>query len=252
MNILIDIALILIVIFFAWRGFKNGFIRGIFGILAIIIAIYGANLAAKAYSEDFTGMLEPFVSGVVDKAYSDVLAGGEPADRDNAPAEDVPLSAGDVSVTTENSVEDENPKNVYDVSYETLRNIGISEGAARQIAEKVSGKIETVGQAMSSNLTGVLCDALAYIAVFTVAFILIAIIFAVIGNIINLAFSLPGIESVDKIIGLVLGILKGLLLVLTLALVIRYLGLLAPDTIEQTRVLKYILNMNPLADILGI
>jgi uncharacterized membrane protein required for colicin V production len=57
---------------------------------------------------------------------------------------------------------------------------------------------------------------------------------------------------VDKIIGLGLGILKGLLIVLVLAVVIRYLGIVAPQTIEKTTVLKYILNLNPLANILGV
>ncbi len=56
----------------------------------------------------------------------------------------------------------------------------------------------------------------------------------------------------DKIVGLILGILKGLLIILVLALVVRYLGLLAAGTIEKTTLLKYILNNNPLAGILGI
>lgn len=244
MSLLIDIALVLIVAYFAWRGFRNGFIRGIFGILAIVIAIYGANLVAKAYSDDFTGMLEPFVSGIVDKAYTDIMNTGQTGTEDEAQTTNGAENAGGTVY--------ERPKSVYDVSYETLRKIGMPEGASRQIAEKVGAKIDTVGQRMSADLTGMLCSALAYIAVFTVAFILIAIIFAVIGNIINLAFSIPGLESIDRIIGLVLGILKGLLLVFTLALVIRYLGILAPGTIGKTTVLKYILNVNPLSNILGI
>jgi uncharacterized membrane protein required for colicin V production len=250
LSILIDITLVLIVAFFTWRGFKNGFIRGIFGVLAIIIAIYGANLVAKAYADDFTGVLEPFVSGVVDKAYSDVINSDEPEVQNEEQPGDTDENAE--SAEKAEVTEESKQKSVYDVSYETLRKIGITESAAKSIAGKVGGKIDAVGQQMSANLTDVLCSALAYIAVFTVAFILIAIIFAVIGNIINLAFTIPGLESVDRIIGLVLGILKGLLVILTLALVIRYLGLLAPEKIEQTTVLKYILNINPLADILGI
>lgn len=250
-SLLIDIALVLIVVYFAWRGFRNGFIRGIFGILAVIIAIYGANLVAKAYSGDFTGMLEPFVSGIVDKAFTDVINPDETEAGDEAQAADGAENTGGTNTETAGA-ENEKPKSVYDVSFETLRKIGMTEGAAKHIAGKVSAKINAVGQRMSADLTETLCSALAYIAVFAVAFILIAIIFAVIGNIINLAFSIPGLESVDRIIGLVLGILKGLLLVFTLALVIRYLGLLAPETIGKTAVLKYILNINPLSNIIGI
>jgi uncharacterized membrane protein required for colicin V production len=259
LSILIDIALVLIVAFFIWRGFVNGFVRGIFGILAIIVAIYGANLVAKAYSDDFTGVLEPFVSGIVDKAYREVItgdAGGEGSQND-VQTNDVQTNDETEHTPDENNLPYSSPvteksKGVYDVSYETLRMMGISEGAARKIAGEVSGTIDTVGQSMSTNLTGMLCSALAYIAVFAVAFILIAIIFAVIGNIFNLAFSIPGIKSIDKIIGLVLGIAKGSLIVLTLAVVIRYFGIFAPETIEKTVILKYILNMNPLASILGI
>lgn len=249
LNILIDIVLVLIVVFFAWRGFKNGFIRGIFGILAIVIAIYGANLVAKAYSGDFKGMLEPFVSGVVDKAVSDIIS-----TDDDAESSDSEQTTDDAAATedTTDVAEGGKSKSVYEVSYTALRNIGISEAAARQISEKVGGKIDDIGSKMSADLTSTLCSALAYIAVFAVAFILLAIIFAVIGNIFNLAFSIPGIEAVDKIIGLVLGILKGLLIILVLAVIIRYFGLLASDTIEKTAVLKYILNINPLASILGV
>lgn len=234
LSTIIDIALVFIVAFGAWRGFRNGFIRGIFGILAIIIAIYGANLIAKTYSGEFTGMLEPFVSGIVDSAVTEAI------DDDDEPADQ------DVSMTYNET------SKVYEVSFNALRGIGISEGAAKRIAEKVSGEIETVGQAMSVNLTGTLCSALAYIAVFAVAFILIAIIFAVIGNIFNLAFSIPGIDMIDKIVGLVLGLLKGLLIVFTIGVVIRYIGILSAETVEKTTVLKYILNVNPLARILGI
>lgn len=245
MSIIIDVVLVLIVAFSAWRGFKNGFIRGIFGILAIIIAIYGANLVAKTYSGEFTGMLEPFVSGVVDKALTDVLhTDVEPEKQDTAPA--------DGKVTAADDTAQAQIKSVYEISYTAMRTIGLSESAAKIIAEKVGGEMDSIGTHLSSNLTGTLSDALAYIAVFTVAFILIAIIFAVIGNIFNLAFSIPGIESADKIIGLILGILKGLLIVFTLAVVVRYIGLLSSETVEKTTILKYILNVNPLANILGI
>lgn len=234
MSIVIDVVLVLIVAFSAWRGFRNGFIRGVFGILAIIIAIYGANLVAKTYSSEFTGMLEPFISGIVDKSVTDAQGiGSEPETQDAPQTYD-------------------KTRSVYDISYTALRNIGISEGAAKLMAEKVGAEMDNVGQRMSSNLTRTLCNALAYIAVFAVAFILIAIIFAVIGNIFNLAFSIPGIESADKIIGLILGILKGLLIVLTLAVVVRYVGLISGETVEKTTILKYILNINPLANILGI
>ena len=235
MNWAIDGVLVLIVAFSVWHGYKNGFIRGIFGLLSIVVAIYGANLAATTYSGEFSGMLEPFVGGVVDKAVTKVInTGGATPSRPGA------------------ALLKEQAKNVYDVSYAALRDIGVSAEASKQIAEKVKGELETVGQVMADTLTQKLCQALSFIAVFAIAFILIAIIFAVIGNILNLAFTLPGIDGVNRIIGLVLGLAKGALIVVVLAVVVRYLGLVSADTVEKTVVLNFLLNKNPLAAILGI
>ncbi len=255
----IDIVLVLIVAFNAWRGFKNGFIRGIFGVLAIIIAIYGANLIAKTYSGEFTGMLEPFVGGIVDKNITGVL-GGDSTDGEGSDLPDDGASASPSGAVREDETVGydeeaalaEPHSDIYNISYKALRGIGISEEASRRMAEKVDGEIDSVGQQLSNNLTEKLCGMLAYIAVFGISFILIAIIFAVIGNVVNLAFSLPGIRLVDKIIGLVMGLARGLLLVLAIGVIVRYLGLVSAGTVEKTVILNYVVNNNPIANILGI
>lgn len=264
MNWVIDGVLVLIVAFFAWRGYRNGFIRGIFGILAVVIAIYGANLAASAYSSEFTGMLKPFVGGVVDKAVGNVLNTDGSTNADSAGTGDkTPSGSATPSETSTTSEPAKTPKpdtvltgdektNVFDVSFAALRDIGLATGASKLIADKVGAEMTSVGQTMSVYLTEKLSDSLAYIAVFAIAFILIAIIFAVIGNIFNLALSIPGLNQADNIIGLILGILKGLLIVLVIAVVIRYFGLVSSENIEKTTVLSFLLNKNPLANILGI
>ena len=250
MSTAIDIVLVIIPAFSTWRGYKNGFIRGVFGVLAIIFAIYGANLIAKTYSGEFTGMLEPFVGGIVDKSITSVVSeeDTESADIILSEAEGAAESGSDADAEEETTY----GTKVYTISYEALRTIGISEEASVKLADKVADEVDTVGQQMSNNLTQKLCEILAYIAVFGISFILIAIIFAVIGNVINLAFSLPGIELADKIIGLAMGLLRGVLIVLAIGVIIRYLGLLSADTVENTVLLKYIINNNPIANILGI
>ena len=229
--------------------------------LAIIIAIYGANLIAKTYSSEFTGMLEPFVSGIVDKSISGVSDNKDSADnQDIVLPEDADASATTATSDTQTNEDADDGAvagtafhtKVYDISYKALRGIGISEEASRKIADKVEGEIDSVGQQMSNNLTQKLCGMLSYIAVFGISFILIAIIFAVVGNVVNLAFSLPGIEMADKIIGLAMGLLRGLLIILAIGVIVRYLSLVSAETIENTHLLKYIINNNPIANILGI
>ena len=49
-GLIIDIVLIAIVVFCAWRGFRAGLITSIIGVVAVVVAIYGANLIAATYS----------------------------------------------------------------------------------------------------------------------------------------------------------------------------------------------------------
>lgn len=249
----IDFATIAIVAFCGWRGYKNGLIRGVFGIAALIASLFIANIAAKAYSEEFVGMLKPFVGGIVESAITDL------SDEEN---EDGPE-------TLEDNEDDEfeNEPEEFVTTYKVLRSIGLPKSVAVRIAGAVaSPESDEDGGANDAveereGITRVrlprliadnLSDKLAYVAVFGVAFVLLAIIFAVIGNLINFVFSLPGLRLVDAIAGTVFGIAKGLIIVLALTAVLRYFGIVAYDTIGSTSVLNYLINNNIIADKLGI
>jgi len=75
-TLIIDLAIIGAVVFCGWRGFKNGLIRGVFGVVSLIVALLVANIAAQAYYGETKEMLMPFVSGVLDSTMSDVAEQG--------------------------------------------------------------------------------------------------------------------------------------------------------------------------------
>ena len=234
MSIITDLVLVVIVGFCAWRGFKNGIMLSLFGILAMFISLYGANLVATVYYSEFTGMLQPFVGGIVDFSISETVGDDEESDLM-------------IELT------DEEKTDVYAVSYASARNLGISESASKLIAEDVALKINSVGQVMNDNITETLCGRLAFTVIFGVAFTLLIIIFVVIGNIINLSFALPGHKKIDSFTGLALGLLKGIMILLVIACLFRYVGIiLLKNTIEDTVLFKWLINTNPIANIVGI
>ena len=249
----IDIATLAIVAFCGWRGYKNGLIRGVFGIAALIAALFIANIAAKAYSVEFVGMLRPFVGGIVESAITDLNDEGN-ADEPDALKENEDDEFG-------------NESEEFVTTYKVLRSIGLPKSVAARIAGAVAGPESAedgVANDAAEESEGIsrvrlprliadnLSDKLAYVAVFGVAFVLLAIIFAVIGNLINFVFSLPGLRLVDAIAGAVFGIAKGLIIVLALTAVLRYFGIVAYNTIGSTSVLNYLINHNIIADKLGI
>jgi len=226
---LIDLAIIGIVIYCAWRGYKNGLIRGVFGIVALIVSLLVANIVADAYSEEFEGLLVPFVGGIVDTTLADI-------------ASDSDLLYDDI--------DHEDDSEEFITAFSALREIGLPFPAAIRIAE--SSVDDESERPFSSLIANNLSSTLAYVAVFAVAFLLAVIVFAIIGNLIGFVFSLPGLRLLDGIAGGVFGLAKGLIIVLTLATIIRYFGLLAIDLLESTSVLNHLVNNNIIADILGM
>lgn len=230
MSMIIDLILVLIMIYFTWRGYRNGLILGVMGILALIISLAAANIVANTYSSEFTGVLRPFVSGVVDKAVSFHSSEDEEDER-------LTQEEGDL----------------YTITYSVLRKVGLSDGAAEKIAVKISEKIDLETELFSRSVTDYLCEKLAFVLVFAVSFLLLVIIFAAVGNVINLAFSIPGLDTLNHLSGAAFGFTKGFIVLLFITALLRYFGALIPeDEMEKTILLKWLINSNKLADIIGI
>ncbi len=245
MSFILDILLLAIIGLCGWRGFRTGIINGVCGILAVIVAIYGANLVAKTFADDFTTMLEPFIMGVVDSSIDDITGISDSTDTE--------LTREEIDAFLE-TVQNENGEfDVHNVSMEVLRRLGLTDSAAEGIADEMAQEHDRVSFDFISDLGEKLCGRLAFVAVFAVAFILISIVFMVIGNIFDLSFGLPGHENLNHITGAALGVIKGILVVVVIACIFRYLGLLMPDgLISGTWIFEGLIGSNKLADILGV
>ena len=232
-TLIADIAVVGTVAFCTWRGYKNGLIRGVFGVVSLIVSLLVANIAAQAYSHEAKGMLMPFASGIIDSTLSDM------AEND---------------IVYQPLAHDHPSDNVdFGTAYTVLREIGFPESASVRIAELSQEETEAEEDVSFTDvISDRLSTALSYIAVFGIAFLLIAIVFAVIGNLIGVVFSLPGLKLVDIIAGSVLGLVKGIILIYAFAVILRYYGILILPIIEGTTLLKSIVNNNPIANILGM
>ena len=233
MRITAALVIIAIVAVSAWIGYKNKAIRGICGVLAIIISIYGASIITTAYYQEFSGLLEPFIGGVVDSAASAVM---------NEPDDTVLV----------HPLTDEEKKDMYNVAYSTLRQVGVTESAAERIAESERGKFDSMSLKMTASLSEKLCNDITYTAVFEICFILIAIVFAVIGNLLDFAFKIPDLKVGDQLIGAVFGAVRGVILVMTLVVILRYAGIILPEELKSGGLLQKLIENNPVARFIGM
>lgn len=247
MSFVIDLLLIGIVVYCAWHGLKRGLVNSAFGVFAVIIAVFFGNLVGVVCGDEFSSMLKPFATGIVDGAVSTVTDDYDDTATYTLESEDKESSAP-VVVLTESEKTD-----VYSVCFAALRQIGIGEKSAEMLATEVAAEHTTVDQEMSIELTELLSDRLAYMLVVAVIFAIVSIIAAIIGNILNLYFKMPNLEIVNKISGSVLGAVKGIIIIMLIACFCRYFGLLlGQETVSRTWILEFLINHNKLASILGI
>lgn len=238
-SILLDLILIGIVLLCGWRGFRTGIINGVCGILAVIIALYGASLIASVYYSEFTDVLEPFAGGVTESAISKVTDWSGSSRRGNkSPA--VILS-------------DEEKEDANRLSYAVFRQIGLNDSVSEELSGEVSENVDDVGYALSQEISVRLCDRVIYVAIFLIVFLLIAIVFFVIGNIFDISFGLPGHEKLNYTAGAVLGVFKGILIIMVIGCFCRYICLIMPENIMRgTFLLEGLASSDLLASILGM
>ena len=221
---IIDIVLLLILIGCAWKGYRNGLIPGIFMLLALFASLYGAKLVAETYSEEFISILEPFASGMTDRAMREL--------------EDEDVLKGN---------------DVYAASKAILGEIGFMGSAAENIAAELDKEVNETGHVLRAAMVKRLCIDVAYTLTLVIAFVLLAIAFAVIGNLISLSFHIPGLEVINGVLGAIFGLGEGAVFAFFIAWLLRFGGmLLKAEVVEETILLKWLQSVNPLVEFFGL
>jgi len=228
MRLIIDIILLVVVALCTWSGYKKGLIGGIAGILAVIIALFGASLLSSAYSHEVIPALEPFVDGYIDSQKS----------RD-AILERLGYSRSEYSL--EDILEQDSSLR-YDYAYECLKDVGFYEKRAEDLADRAVDYADDNGVNMTEAVVAVLCDTITYVGGLVLSFLLILILIVAIANVGNLSFRLPNMELLDEIGGAVLGFMKGFLYCVLLCWLLSFFGLvIGKETLAHTTLARFFL-----------
>lgn len=234
MNVIIDLLIIAIILYSGWRGWRDGMISGAIGVFAIAAALIIGSIVATAYAGDVADVLKPLAGGIVDNAISTVT---------------IPNEENEIII----ELTDDEKRDVFSLSYATVRQIGLYDDSAVIIAEETAAKTDSVGADMSVILTGVLCTKIAYVILMAGATLLILIIYMVLHNVLDLSLRIPGAELVNQIGGAVIGLFRGFVVVLMIACVFRYALVVLPEEfVEKTAIFEFFIKRNFIAGIFGI
>ena len=258
MERIINLVLIGILLICAWSGYKKGIIMGIGGILAIIVALYGANLVATTFSYDIISAMRPCASGYMESQIrrEDNGVTISLGDEDEEEEEEDSILEQMGWESSELSVEDllaENPDRREEFCIACYQKLGLNEDTSRTMAAEAiayAGENETD---MLSSVVQVLCENVCFVGCFLLSFLLIIILLTVIGNLPNLSYKLPHLDILNDIGGTLLGVATGVMFCVVLVWALKFTGIvIGKDTLSSASVAKLFLEHNFLTTRLGL
>ncbi|MBQ2840749.1 MAG: CvpA family protein [Oscillospiraceae bacterium] len=213
-SLAVDIITLAILVFSALRGRHKGLIKTVAGIAALIISFSAAGFLAKEtapyISEKY---ISPYITSAVISESTDTEATPSQATSE---AKDIFLSLG--------------------IS-DSIINDAISDFTAAMTKSIVEPLV-----AMSNSVA----YRITYYVLFVIYFLLSLLVVSLLLKIVNLASRVPGINFVNKTLGLILGLIMGYLIIMVLShLLVKFGILLNDDILNDTKLLNALIRFSP-------
>ena len=227
-HIVVDVLLVLIVGFCVWQGYRKGLILTVAGVLVLVLAVWGASVISERYASDFEARVNPLFGWVSDEA-----------------ADDAMRSAGYSAGAADEDF-------ILRIASGAFVNMGVVEEEAQKLAGLVLEDMQENSVTLKSGISSVFIHVICKVLLFVFTFAIIALLLTLMTHFLGMLVKLPGLKLFDTIGGLASGLLYGLLLMFAIGWVLRFLGVIIPtQLIEDTTLLKFFVNQNPLVGILS-
>lgn len=225
-NVLIpDLVLAALLLLFVWHGAHRGLVRGIMGLVSVLVALIGAAVLSSHFAQPVTDLVFPRVQ---EYAVS-YLAG----------AEEGTVASIDSSAETQLP---EELTGVFGDLYDTLRRFGVSEEAIDSVTESMTQSAVSAAERAAYALVESIVRAALYLAFFLALLLLCRLLTAAL----NELCGLPILWQLNLLGGAALSLIKGVLLIyLVLYLAPRFGVTWFTDHAEGTRLLAWFLNNTP-------
>ena len=197
MSILIDVVIVLLLAFFAWRGAVKGLILSLCGLAAVFVAFFAAQLISSVFCEPVSNIIRPVIENGITEAMEDVIRNTE----FSVPG-GVAVSVDDIPLNSLLSAIQESDmfRGLSQLLEDAVKNNLIQQGT-RTAVQAVSGYIALL---------------IARTALFGLSYVAVLLIWFLVSHALDLAFKLPILAQVNLAGGLAFGLIKGVLLIIVL------------------------------------
>lgn len=219
--ILIDLIFAAVFVLAMVRGAKKGFILTLCSLVAVIVALVGANLIADALAPKVAQAIQPRLEQSIQKSLEEKA---------------LEVSAQDSLGVAEVLAALREKGGLYEWAADSLEGAlqstpGVSESIAHQAAVTASALAGQVARGI----------------IFAIAFLLVLIAWFFLSHALDLVSKLPVINSLNHTLGGVIGAIKGLIIIYIAAwLLCSLTGTISMETAEKTYLLSFLLAHSPL------
>lgn len=230
-GIFLDLAIVVVVLLFLYLGAKKGFILTLCSLIAVIVALVGANLVADAAAPMVADAIQPKLEQVITDQLNEVIDQMDFFQMDSLPptAEDIPLSEV-LEVLRENELYKQFLGGIEDA---------LEEGAAASAASAAAQVAAAVAAQLARGI------------IFVAAFFILLILWGIFSHALDLVSKLPVLDQLNHTLGGILGALKGLIIAYVAVLVLYHLtGTITPEMAQDSYLFSFLARFDPL-DALG-
>ena len=217
-SVMMDVVIAAVLIIFAAAGWKNGLIRSLVGLAAMILAVVlSAQLSRAAAPELVDRYLRPATYAAIEERAEELSAGAEVS-----------------------SMEDLR-QNLYQV-LEAIPNDFIREhtqGALDSVlppGETLGGAVRTRGEELGRDMADAVLDTLVRDVLQSVLcgvlFVVLSIVFRLAARVLRIVEKIPGVRQLNELGGALAGFGKGVILVCLAVWVLRQTGALTAEMAE--------------------
>lgn len=215
--LVLDLILLAILLFFALMGAKRGFVLTLCSLVAVVVALVGANFLADTLTPKVAQAIEPTIETTIQTAL----------EKQGQSLQDM---ATDETLTA-------------------IREKGGLYAFVADAMEEALQKLDIVPivSTVATKAATAVAEQLAHGLLFLAAFFLVLLGWTLLAHALDLVAKLPGLNSLNGLLGGVVGLVKGLIIAYIAVWVLYTLtGTVSQETAGQTRLFLFLAQHGPL------
>lgn len=241
--IILDVLTAAALIAFTVMGAHRGFFRTVAGLLAVILALVGAQLFTNWAAPHVSGVLQPAIERRVEKKVDAALGG------DTITPQEPQIGASRPDSETQDQKEAEEESEIQRL----LRAIGVDEQLFQRLGESAREKVRDTGVTVATAVVQSVAESVIRALLFLLSFAVFLLLLKLLAKVLDLALKLPVLRSMNGLAGAAVGLVEGALAVFLAVWLLRRFGVsFETPAVEGTYLLSFFSEHTPLSALASV